>query len=465
MEQSLTANYIQASDDSGGGGFQASPQMHLQAPQQTVLVAAPGIVYSPARPVTPNAGTMHLVQPSTGSSSMIENPALSAISKIADVEPFAEAQDGSVILNTEWLSAAEEPNPVQVSCDRQRPELKNVSWEALGTNGDLTGCIGRLVSNDAEGQGLFTSAAQSVSLGVERLLHPSEEVVATIKCLGFDGFPDWGDAKQEQRIGECLLVLVGPAGDAASKEPLPALPIKGQISMKDGPARRLLFLHEGALLRSASGSEDTLQIGCCNRKRQSSATWTIERERTSSFAVIHLQKQLVSITSDEVEKTVLAKSMTLQDVPRLSCAPWVGTLCAAFSCFLVAGTILESTADDNVYDSNGYGYENSYNDYHSSSSSMFSSHSAYYLFCAGFALAGCLLAFAGLRASMQGENLCSCNQMVKFSASATEKDRKSLSNLVSTTQRHKQHQLASGALKTYEGTSLRASYRALNMCE
>ena len=121
-------------------------------------------------------------------------------------------------------------------------------------------------------------------IDLSKCLGTNEEVLATLKCKGFDGFPDFGESNDQQRTGQCQLSLV-----AASSSSNP----------------RIVFTHMGAL-RSMSADEELCDCKICCAKT-TNYKWAIEREQVTGLAVVDCETQLLGISSETVDKIGMTK--------------------------------------------------------------------------------------------------------------------------------------------------------------
>ena len=169
------------------------------------------------------------------------------------------------------------------------PEYKHIAWQHSNTAGDVQGIIERLAAHDAEAEELGARMATPIRL--ENCLQPNEEVLAQIRCLGFDGFPDWGTWEHEQRLGDCVLAIVGASDPSA------------------GVPCRLVLSHVGKL-RAISALE--LDIMCCGRKTES-GMWDIRRDQSTGLAVLGASTQLVAISAEQIQTLHLSKGSGKQN--------------------------------------------------------------------------------------------------------------------------------------------------------
>ena len=202
---------------------------------------------------------------------------------------------------------------------------------------DVTDQVARLIENDHEahvmhtgnaapqhsapsdGEQLPTSASPQSNFGsgqldgLKRGLHPSEDVIAQLKCVSFEGFPDWGNlCRGQERHGECALALIGPTSPVPDAQT---------------PLVRVVFVHAGALVRNASGTE-VERRACC--KRFARAEWKCGREQENSVGSIHTYSQLLSISTFQLDSTYVKKVL---DSFSVGCA--LGFLCRAVVCIPV----------------------------------------------------------------------------------------------------------------------------------
>jgi hypothetical protein len=161
--------------------------------------------------------------------------------------------------------------------------LKKSAGEAEQAH--LTAAIGRMASADAEVATMMESM-MSMMAPLESLLGPTERVLAKLKCVGFDGFPDFGVSNEQQRIGKCSVALIGSEKD-------PHVPV------------RMVFTHQGQK-RSIEADENLYELPLISAKSNTSS-WSATREQASGLAAIHVTKQLIGITSDNIEKVALHK--------------------------------------------------------------------------------------------------------------------------------------------------------------
>ncbi len=166
---------------------------------------------------------------------------------------------------------------------------KNVDYELKNTRGDLPSIVERLSAHDAEAESLH--AAQSAPVRLESCLSPNETVIASIPCVGFDGFPDWGLNERQQRVGHCVLAIVGTMDQSADK-----------------PCR-IVMLHSGRM-RGISAKE--MDVKCCCAG-ESSASWDIERRQDSALAVLWTRTQLVAISSERLDRLSITKAAGKQN--------------------------------------------------------------------------------------------------------------------------------------------------------
>jgi len=89
--------------------------------------------------------------------------------------------------------------------------LRNLKKSAGEEQAHLTAAIGRMASADAEVATMMESTMSVAPL--ESLLGPTEQVLAKLDCVGFDGFPDFGVSNEQQRIGKCSVALIGSEKD------------------------------------------------------------------------------------------------------------------------------------------------------------------------------------------------------------------------------------------------------------
>jgi hypothetical protein len=121
-------------------------------------------------------------------------------------------------------------------------------------------------------------------------LSADEKIYASIPCVGFDGFPDWGcdgllDERQ-QRIGHCVLAIIGSA------------------SQFDDKSCRIVMIHSGRM-RGISAKE--MNATCCCAG-QNSASWDIERRQDSAIAVVSMKTQLVAVSSEQLDRLSISKA-------------------------------------------------------------------------------------------------------------------------------------------------------------
>ena len=173
---------------------------------------------------------------------------------------------------------------VQAETESSHVVLRNLKKSAGEEQAHLTAAIGRMASADAEVATMMESM-MSMMAPLESLLGPTERVLAKLKCVGFDGFPDFGAAEQ-QRIGQCSVALIGSEKD-------PHVPT------------RMVFTHRGQK-RSIEADENLYELPLISAKSNTSS-WSATREQASGLAAIHVTKQLIGITSDNIEKVALHK--------------------------------------------------------------------------------------------------------------------------------------------------------------
>jgi hypothetical protein len=128
-------------------------------------------------------------------------------------------------------------------------------------------------------------AAQAAPVQLESCLEPDEKVVASIPCVGFDGFPDWGLNQRQQRVGHCVLAIIGST---------------------DHPAEntcRIVLMHSGKM-RGVSAREMSMKCCCAS---ENSSSWDIERRQDSALAVLWAKTQLVAISSEQLDRLSLSK--------------------------------------------------------------------------------------------------------------------------------------------------------------
>jgi hypothetical protein len=195
------------------------------------------------------------------------------------------------------------------------PEYKNIQWKHSNTAGDIPGIMQRLALHDQEAE---TLAAKSFApVQVERCLGPGEEILARLGCVGFDGFPDWGMSERQQRLGECLIVIIG-SSDIESCVPT-----------------RIIMSHVGKL-RSISATE--LDAMCCGKKAES-GMWDVQREQTTGLAVLSTKTQLVTISAEQLDRLSVSKGHGMQN----RCFAWIYVLLPFLVCIVplvVIGAIM-----------------------------------------------------------------------------------------------------------------------------
>jgi hypothetical protein len=185
---------------------------------------------------------------------------------------------------------------VQAENESSHVVLRNLKKSAGEEQAHLTAAIGRMASADAEVATMMESTMSVAPL--ESLLGPTERVLAKLDCVGFDGFPDFGVSNEQQRIGQCSVALIGSEKD-------PHVPT------------RMVFTHRGQK-RSIEADENLYELPLISAKSNTSS-WTATREQTAGLTVIHVTKQLIGITSDNIEKVALHKVSRRAIYRRLWC--------------------------------------------------------------------------------------------------------------------------------------------------
>jgi hypothetical protein len=215
--------------------------------------------------------------------------------------------------------------------------LMNGSFTLAAGKTDVTDQVARLIENDHEAHVMHTGNAapqhrapndgeqQPTSAspqcnsgstqfeGLKRGLHPSEEVIALLQCVSFEGFPDWGNpCRGQERHGECVLALIGPTSPVPDAQT---------------PLVRVVFLYAGALVRNASSTEVERRAACTRFAR---AEWKCGREQENSVGSIHTYSQLLSIGTVQLDSTCLKKNVNSSSD---GCA--LGFLCKVVACISV----------------------------------------------------------------------------------------------------------------------------------
>jgi hypothetical protein len=152
-------------------------------------------------------------------------------------------------------------------------------------------------------------------LDISSCLKPSETVIATLQCKGFDGFPDFGESNNQKRTVSGLLIAM-----LLRAEPILTLSLLAQglcsISLVSRPDAghgreseqhlRIIFDHTGTF-RSMDAVEELCdcKVLCATTEKYD---WTVNREQVTSLAVIDCETQLMGISSHTVDKMNLKKT-------------------------------------------------------------------------------------------------------------------------------------------------------------
>lgn len=220
-------------------------------------------------------------------------------------------------LNQAWFDEKKHPGTppglLNKLLKREYPH-KNVGLKVFNTepNPVATGAFERLESNQAEIDDLFDSDLLDSSLDISDCLKPSETIVATLQCKGFDGFPDFGESNNQKRTGLCSISLVSRPDAGHGRESEQHL--------------RIIFDHTGTF-RSMDAVEELCdcKVLCATTEKYD---WTVNREQVTSLAVIDCETQLMGISSHTVDKMNLKKTHGFERpwwwcLLAMCCVPWV----------------------------------------------------------------------------------------------------------------------------------------------
>jgi hypothetical protein len=130
---------------------------------------------------------------------------LTELEKKTDLVPFPDAAVDSS-MSAEYLLERKEPRfklpPIlERFQDKTKLPYKNIKHQTFNSGGDVNGAVARLAANDEE----VTAMLQGVSgIDLAKCLGQDEQVIATLPCKGFDGFPDFGESNDQQRMVSSL---------------------------------------------------------------------------------------------------------------------------------------------------------------------------------------------------------------------------------------------------------------------
>lgn len=273
----------------------APDSFHQQFPMQTpAAVAASGSIYHGTSDMSADVQsrfpTVRTVV--TDESSLLP---LTAMKQVPKFKPYNS--DGSI--SKDYLAQRDDdaldvgPVFMGAACtplkDFKKKELKNVhlitSHMDYPEDAILAGAIGRTAAANAE----LEESKPVPPPEFADWLCENEVVLAELPCIGFDGFPDFGENNDQQRLGQCRIAMLG--------------------SQKDSTVpTRILFYHQGHR-RQISATEKMTAFTFA--KCVDTGDWQVASQRRNSVAVINTSSQLVDISMDTATEVQITKSRTL----------------------------------------------------------------------------------------------------------------------------------------------------------
>lgn len=116
--------------------------------------------------------------------------------KIETAAAVARRTDGSI--DVDFL-LKEKPRSLIKKLQGKRM-FDNIDVQTFNTSGDPIGGVARLEKNYTEAQDLLDGNDVAAALRVPDCLSEDDRILATLPCLGFDGFPDFGVDSSEQYV-------------------------------------------------------------------------------------------------------------------------------------------------------------------------------------------------------------------------------------------------------------------------